>query len=67
MFPFTPDPKSLFRSKTFWVNLLMAAAAYGGFLPGKWGITVVGLANVLLRLFTDTPVSLTAPLSNTGK
>lgn len=52
-----PQSKSIFASKTFWVNVLMGAAAYGGFLPPKYAAVVVPVANVALRIVTNQPVS----------
>lgn len=56
--------KSIFKSKTFWFNVLTIAAAIGG---GQFGIKIdpkvavplVAGANVGLRMLTSQPVSLT--------
>lgn len=62
--------KSLFASKTFWVNALTAVVGVVGYIAGSDLIaqypdvaailaTVVGGLNVVLRLITDKAVSLT--------
>lgn len=56
--------KAIWRSKTFWVNVLAGAAAVAN---GPLGLVVapetlaivVAAINVGLRFVTDTPVSLT--------
>lgn len=62
------NPKSLFASKTFWVNLLggigTVAGAYGGFIPPQYAPIVMGagaIANILLRMVTHQPVTLSTP------
>ena len=58
------NPKSLFASKTFWVNLLggvaSVAGTYGGYIPPKYAPAVMaagGIANILLRTVTSQPVT----------
>lgn len=60
--------KSLFTSKTFWVNLLTGivtvAGEYSGIIPPAWApyiAAAVGVANIVLRLLTNTPVHVTTP------
>ena len=53
--------KSIFRSKTFWLNVLHVAVQVQPFIPVNHTATaviasVIGVAN---RLVTDGPVSLT--------
>lgn len=52
----TMDTKSLFKSKTFWTNLVGLALQVGGILPAKYGMPVLAVANLILRLLTDQPV-----------
>ena len=51
--------KSIFKSKTFWFNVLATAATYGNVLPPKYGIPVATVGNIGLRFLTTAPVSLT--------
>lgn len=54
------DVKSIFQSKTFWVNVLTAGAGVLGYLPNnKYTIPVIGVVNVLLRYITNQPVNIT--------
>ena len=48
--------KSLFRSKTFWVNVLTLAVTVAGFLPPKYAAIALPILNIVLRLVTDEPV-----------
>ena len=50
--------KNILKSKTFWLNVLGVAAAYGGVLPPKYAVPVVTLGNIGLRLVSNTPVSI---------
>ncbi len=59
------NSKSLFKSKTFWVNLLGITADailhYSGVLPPAWQPYIVmagGIINVVLRTITNQPVTL---------
>lgn len=51
-------PKNLFKSKTFWMQVLSIAAAVSGVipLPPETTAIVVGLINIALRAVTKTPV-----------
>jgi hypothetical protein len=51
--------KSLWKSKTFWFNLLTGAASLAGVIPLDPSISgaIVGVINVGLRLVTTEPVS----------
>jgi hypothetical protein len=52
------ENKHLLKSKTFWVNALTAVTMYGGLLPAnKYAVAGLGVANIILRLLTDTPVT----------
>lgn len=52
--------KSIFRSKTFYLNLAWASASYFGLLPLNPILDVLGLAgaNLCLRYVTKEPVHL---------
>lgn len=56
------QPKSIFASKTFWLNFLGTAATlgleYGNLLPMKYSVSVLAVANIINRFFTSQPVSL---------
>lgn len=54
------DAKNILKSKTFWVNVVALAAAYGGYLPPDYAAIVVPIANVILRLLTKQPVTVGA-------
>jgi len=51
-------PKNLFKSKTFWMQVLSIAAAVSGVIPMAPETTaiVVGLINIALRAVTKDPV-----------
>ena len=51
--------KSIFASKTFWLNLLGFATAYAEILPPKYGLPVLAGANIVNRFLTTTGVSIT--------
>ena len=54
-------PKSIWKSKTFWVQVLSMAAAVSGVVPlggAETTAIVVGLINIALRAVTKTPVHL---------
>jgi len=50
--------KSIFASKTFWLNVLGIAATYGNFLPQKYAIPVIGVVNIVNRFLTSQPVNI---------
>ena len=53
-------PKNIFKSKTFWMQVLSIAAAVSGVIPLAPETTaiVVGLINIALRAATTDPVYL---------
>lgn len=57
------DSKSIFVSKTFWVNVIAMAAMVAQGLTGKELIpiemqgTILGAVNVILRFITKQPVT----------
>ena len=60
--------KSIFLSKTFWLNAVSAVIAVGGSLSGilpdqydKYVLGAVSLANILLRLITSEGVHVAKP------
>lgn len=63
-----PDAKPFWQSKTFWINsvtLLVTAltwAAGSAVVPPSWQPVItagLAVANILLRLITDQPLTLT--------
>ena len=48
--------KSIFTSKTFWLNLLSAAAMFTGYLPPKYAAVAIPALNIGNRFLTDGPV-----------
>lgn len=56
------DPKSIFASKTFWLNVLgtaaTLAAAAANVLPPQYSVIALGVANILNRFLTKQPVTL---------
>ena len=52
------DTKSLFLSKTFWLNVLGLAVTLGNVLPQKWAVPVLAIANIGMRLITNQPAGL---------
>ena len=56
--------KSIWVSKTFWVNVLAVVGDIilnmtGHALPAGWDITALGIINLILRTVTKQPVSWT--------
>jgi hypothetical protein len=49
--------KSLITSKTFWLNLIGLASTVAGVLPPKYAAVVLPLANVGVRLLTDSAIT----------
>ena len=52
------DTKSLFLSKTFWLNVLGLAVTLGNVLPQKWAVPLLAVANIGMRLITNQPAGL---------
>lgn len=52
------DKKSIFKSKTFWLNILGLAATVSGVLPPKYAMPVMAISNIGMRLITNQPVGL---------
>ena len=52
------DSKSLFVSKTFWMNVFGLALTLANVLPPKWGMPVLAVANIGMRLITNQPAGL---------
>ena len=54
-------PKSVFASKTFWLNVLAVAASAAApqvaAANPHVAVAAVGIANLILRLFTSQPVT----------
>ena len=57
--------KSIFTSKTFWINLIMATLIIlpemidlGFNIPLKWSGLITVILNVILRFWTTQPVSI---------
>ena len=50
--------KPLWKSKTFWVNILTASADVMGVLPipAGWSVPTLAILNVILRTISSTPV-----------
>lgn len=67
------NSKSIFESRTFWVNLLGGLVTAGGTawgtIPQKYApiiMAVGGIANILLRLVTTQPVTIATPPASVG-
>lgn len=58
-------PKPLWKSRTFWFNVIMASIEIGQLLAQnqvidpKWMLIATGVGNIIIRLFfTDSPATL---------
>jgi len=58
------ETKSILKSKTFWINLLMALAVIipelvdlGFNIPAKWSGLAIVVVNLILRLMTTQPIT----------
>lgn len=49
--------KSLLTSKMFWANVLGTAVQVGGIVPPKYGVPLMGFANIALRYLTNQPIT----------
>ena len=56
-------PKSIFASKTFWLNVLGGAIsiAASGVIPPKYSMPTMAVANIGMRLITSQPVTVLPP------
>ncbi len=52
------EPKSILKSKTFWLNVAGFAAAYANVLPPEYAALVIAVANIANRFLTKGPVVL---------
>lgn len=52
------NAKSILQSRTFWANILGAAAELAGILPATWAAPVMMVVNIALRAVTNQPVTL---------
>jgi hypothetical protein len=55
------DSKNIFKSKTFWFNVALAAATMSDTLPPKYGVPVGVAGNLMLRILTNQPASIPLP------
>lgn len=55
------DAKSILTSKTFWFNIVTAALDLAKILPPKYAVPVLFAGNILLRLVSNQPVTLSLP------
>lgn len=53
-----PMSKNIIKSRTFWLNILGLAAGYGEFLPPKYAVPILAVANIGVRILTNQPVNL---------
>lgn len=53
------DAKSILKSKTFWMNLLLIGADLLGQLPkdANADVLIITVANIILRVWTKQPVT----------
>lgn len=56
--------KSIFASKTFWLNLLGGAISIGasGVIPPKYSMPTMAVANIAVRLLTNQGAFLIPPV-----
>ena len=55
------DAKSIFTSKTFWLNLLGAVTIVVGALPEQYAVPALAVLNIVNRFFSSGAVTLTLP------
>lgn len=55
--------KSIFKSKTFWLNILGTAitVASSGVIPAKAAVPTLAVGNVILRLISQDPTHIIPP------
>ncbi len=61
--------KNIFKTKTFWLNAVQIAAfvASGGLgfaVPAAVAVPIIGVSNIVNRLFTKEPARLPSPASS---
>ena len=49
--------KALLFSKVFWANLIALGVTVAGLVDPKWGLPVLAVLNVILRLLTTEPIT----------
>jgi hypothetical protein len=56
--------KSIFASKTFWLNLLGGAISIGasGIIPPKYSMPTMAVANIGMRLLTNQAAYVVPPV-----
>lgn len=50
--------KSIFTSKTFWLNVIGLGLTISGYLPPQYAVPVMAVLNIANRFLTTGPVSL---------
>ena len=48
--------KSIFKSKTFWANVIAGSANLAGIIPIPYFTEGLAVANIILRMVTKEPV-----------
>jgi hypothetical protein len=57
--------KSIFKSKTFWVNVLGGVGTFTGYLPQTpTTLYIMMAANLVLRVITNGPVSVLSVIAD---
>ena len=49
--------KALLFSKVFWANVIALGVTVAGLVDPKWGLPVLAVLNVILRLLTTEPIT----------
>ena len=52
------DTKSIFASKTLWVNVAGLLLTVSGVIPAPYRAIVAAIANVITRFYTTQPVTI---------
>lgn len=53
--------KSIFASKTFWLNILGGAIAVSQIVPPKYSMPIMAISNIGMRLLTNQSVTVGNP------